>query len=181
MLTLKIDTRDLKRLKRDLAAMRAKAPLAIARGLNEGGDKVRTQVRRAMREQTGLLRLRSVTDRQRTIRAFAGALSYSIVFAGKPSTKPDEFSLAVKRGKGGGVTVRMWGVPHRFQRSFQIPGRGAGGGLRMRLGGERFPIRGFDGPNLAKEATKGQVAPTFLAGARLLVEPMIIKRIARLL
>ncbi len=53
--------------------------------------------------------------------------------------------------------------------------------LRARLGDERFPIRGFDGPNLAEEAVKDEVAQTFLNMADLMVAPMIDKRLARVL
>ncbi len=183
---------DLGKTSAALAKLSGRVQLAIARGLNEGGDKVRTQVRRAMREQTGLVKLQSVTKRSSTIRAFPGAprsgigpvgvgsLAYQIVFRGKPSTRPDEFPYRVKTGPGGGVTVRMWGVDHKFKRSFQIAGHSGASGLRMRLGGERFPVRGFDGPNLAKEAVKGRVAETFLALAPVVVPPIIGKHIARL-
>ena len=156
---------------------------SISQGLNEGGDKVRTQVRRAMREQTSLMRLNSVIKRQATIRAFPGRLAYSILFKGKPHTRPDEFAYKVKTGPGGGVTVTMWGVAHRFQRSFQIAGMSGSFGLRARLSKDRLPIRGFDGPNLAKEAAKedGLVATTFMSLSPILVPPTIEKRLARLL
>ena len=43
MAAISIDASDLKRLIRQIDRMQAKLPPAIARGLNEGGDKVRTQ------------------------------------------------------------------------------------------------------------------------------------------
>jgi hypothetical protein len=178
--TINVDASSLRKLAAELARLRTRIPLAIARGLNEGGDKVRTQVRATMRQQTGLVRLKSVTERSSTIRAFPGQLAYTIVFKGKP-TKPAEFVTRVKKGPGGGVTVRMWGVDHRFPRSFQIAGVSGTAGLRMRLGGPRFPVRGFDGPNLAKEAVKGDVAETFTRETNSLVMPMIEKRIARII
>jgi hypothetical protein len=190
LIMINVDASSLKQLIADLARLRARIPVAIARGLNEGGDKVRTQVRAAMRKQTGLVRLKSITERSSTVRAFpAGSARYAggpfglngsayvMVFRGKP-TKPDEFVTRVTRGPGGGVMVRMWGVDHKFPRSFQQLIKG---GLRMRLGGPRLPIRGFDGPNLAKEAVKGEVAETFTREANSLVMPMIEKRIARII
>lgn len=48
MPTISIDSSDLRRLQRDLERIQAQLPQAIARGLNEGGDKVRTQVQRAI-------------------------------------------------------------------------------------------------------------------------------------
>jgi hypothetical protein len=179
--TLNVDASSLRNLAADLARLHARIPIAIAQGLNEGGDKVRTQVRAAMRQQTGLVRLKSVTERSSTIRAFPGKLAYTIVFKGKPTTKPDEFVTRVKKGPGGGVTVRMWGVDHRFPRSFQIAGMSGAAGLRMRLGGPRIPIRGFKGPNLAKEAVKGDVAQTFTREAETLVMPIVEKQIARVI
>ena len=72
MPTISIDSSDLKRLERDLERIQAQLPQAIARGLNEGGDKVRTQVQRALQKQTSLVKYSSVTSRVRTVRAFAG-------------------------------------------------------------------------------------------------------------
>lgn len=150
----------------------------ISRGLNEGGDLVRTQVRRSMKEQTGLLKLQSVTKRQRTLRAVPGASpTYTILFSGKPTTKASEFRVRVATGKGGGVTVWLWNSAHKFKRSFKQLIKG---GLRMRLDAARLPIRGFDGPNLAKEAVKGDVATTFMVSAAAIVPETIAKRLARL-
>ena len=181
---------DLDKMAKGLQAQQGKVLRAIAQGLNEGGDKVRTQVRRAMREQTGLLRLNSVTRRERNIRAFAtglapksgvgpsrgASLDYVIVYSGKPATKPEEFKLKVTTGPGGGVTVWLWNVAHKIKRSFALHGK-----PMMRRFGPRKPIRGLDGPNLAVEAVKGQVAATFEAQAAALVPPMIEKRLARAL
>ena len=99
----------------------------------------------------------SVTSRVRTVRAYDGSLSYTIVVDGRP-TKIGEFKTRVTTGPGGGVTAIMWGNAHKFARSFQQADRG---GLRARLGSSRFPIRSFDGPNLAKEAVKDQAAEAF--------------------
>jgi hypothetical protein len=176
-ITINVDASSLHKLSAEIARLRTRIPVAIAQGLNEGGDKVRTQVRRAMQEQTGLLRLKSITSRSSTARAFPGELRYLMAFR-KKQTHPDEFRVRVKRGAGGGVTVWMWGVAHSFPRSFQQAYKE---GLRMRLGGARLPIRGFDGPNLAKEAVKDKVAETFMREAESQVLPMIEKRIARVI
>jgi hypothetical protein len=50
----------------------------------------------------------------------------------------------------------------------------------MRIGASRLPIRGFDGPNLAKEAVKGDVATTFMVSAAAIVPETIAKRLAKL-
>ena len=178
MLTISIDASGLKRLERALDRMQAKLPQAIARGLNEGGDKVRTQVQRALQKQTSLVKYSSVTQRVRTTRAFPGGLSYSIIVAGKPPTKPPEFRTRVMTGPGGGVTIWMWGAAHQFTRSFQQKYRL---GLRARLGAARDKIRGFDGPNLAKEAVKDQAAEAFFRTAAAVVAPIVEKQIMRAL
>jgi hypothetical protein len=178
MPAIQIDSSDLKRLIRQLDRVQAKLPQAIARGVNEGGDKVRTQVQRALQQQTSLVRYGSVTKRTRTARAFPGALSYSIVVAGKPPTKPAEFRTRVTMGKGGGVTIWMWGVAHKFKRSFQQKLKG---GLRMRLDSARLPIRGFDGPNLAKEAVKDRAAKAFFDTTAAVVAPIVEKHMQRAL
>jgi hypothetical protein len=191
MLTLKIDSSDLKQLERALDKMQAKLPQAITRGLNEGGDKVRTQVQRALQKQTGLVRYASVTKRVRTARAGIGlapksgigpprpgSMSYMIIVSGKPPTKPDEFRTRVTTGPGGGVTIWMWGRAIKFKRSFQQKFKL---GPRARLGAERDKIRGFDGPNLAKEAVKDQTAEAFFRTADAVVVPIVEKALMRAL
>jgi hypothetical protein len=180
MPTIQIDSSDLKRLIRDLDRIQARLPQAIARGLNEGGDRVRTQVQRALQQQTSLVRYGSVTKRTRTARAFPGGLSYSIVVSGKPPTKPAEFRTRVTTGKGGGVTIWMWNRAHKFKRSFQSAWI-SGGGLRMRLDAARLPIRGFDGPNLAKEAVKDETAKAFFDTTAAVVVPIVEKNLMRAL
>lgn len=195
MIQIKIDAASLKTLNREISRLRARLPQAIARGLNEGGDKVRTKVQHSLQKQAGLLRYASVTKRVRTMRAFGqegapksgvgpprpATMSYTIIVQGKPSTKANEFPVRVIKGPGGGVIIKMWGEDHKFQRSFQIAGRSGGDGLRMRMLKPRFPIRGFRGPNLAKEAVKGETASAFFGEAHSVVLPIIEKQISRML
>ena len=129
-----------------------------------------------MQQQTSLVRYGSVTKRVRTARAFPGGLSYSIVVSGKP-TKPAEFRTRVTTGKGGGVTIWMWGVAHKFKRSFQQKLKG---GLRMRLDAARDPIRGFDGPNLARKQSRTNPRAFFDTTAAV-VAPIVEKHLQRAL
>jgi hypothetical protein len=104
--------------------------------------------------QTGLSRrYSSVTSRTRSVKASKSGLSYTIVARGRPPTKPKEFPFRVKRGPGGGVDLALEPALH-VPRSFQLQGYSGPDGLRMRIGEDRKPIRGFDGPNIAKEAVK---------------------------
>jgi hypothetical protein len=97
--------------------------------------------------------------------------------SGKPTTKASEYRTRVSPGMGGGVTVWLWNTAHKFKRSFKEKIKG---GLRMRIGASRLPVRGFDGPNLAKEAVKADVAHTFIVGAAAIVPTTIMKRLARI-
>ncbi len=190
MLTIKISS-DLKKLERQLDRMAARLPQAIARGLNEGGDKVRTQVQRALQKQTSLVKYSSVTSRVRTLRGYGasapksgvgpigpGSLSHTIIVAGHPPTKPAEFKTRVTKGPGGGVTILMWDSPHKFKRSFQQKFKG---GLRARLGPARDKIRSFDGPNLAKEAVKDDARAAFFDTVETAIVPAVEKQLMKAL
>ena len=173
MPTISIDSSDLRRLQRDLERIQAQLPQAIARGLNEGGDKVRTQVQRAIQKQTSLVKYSSVTSRVRTVRAYAtgmdaksgigpprpASMSYTIIVSGVPPTKIDEFKTRVTNGPSGGVTAIMWGNPHKFVRSFQQKDKG---GLRARVNAEEaarllqsHPIK--DPGRFAKDIARGRL------------------------
>ena len=151
----------------------AKIPQAIARGLNESGDLVRTRVQRALKGQTNVKSYRSITSRIRTVRAFAGSLHYDIVATGK-GIPIEEFPVAVT---GKGVDAKTWGVDHIFKRSFQE----TSGKLRARLGSSRFPIRALYGPSLPKELGRGEIPGVFASATAQFVPPAIIKYLARAL
>ena len=51
----------------------------------------------------------------------------------------------------------------------------------MRLDASRLPVRGFDGPNLAKEAVKDQAAEAFFRTADAVVAPIVEKNLMRAL
>jgi len=176
MIDLRIDASALEKLARDLSRIEKQIPQEIARGVNEGGDKVRTAVRHALQDQTSLLKYSSVVQRTRSTRAYGTAPVYTIYVAGTP-TKITEFKTSAASGPGGGVTAILWQKAHTFARSFQQKYRG---GLRARLGGTRLPIRPLDGPNLAKEAVKDESAKTFLETANTVVTPIVMKRLLRL-
>ena len=163
-------------VKVDLSSVRfdaSKVPQAIARGLNEGGDLVRTRVQRALKVQTNVKSYRSITSRIRTVRAFAGSLHYDIVASGS-GIPIEEFPLTVT---GKGVDAKTWGVDHLFKRSFQE----ANGTLRARLGRARFPIRKLYGPSLPKELARGDIPGVFANATAHFVPPAIVKNLLRAL
>lgn len=158
-----------------LAAVPAKARQAFAQGLNEGGDLERTQVRRTLREQTGVKAYSSITKRTGTTRAHAGRLQYDVLGTGK-GMPIKEFPVAASARRP--VTAKPWGVPHTFKRSFKTSGQGL---LRARLGAERMPIRALYGPAVSKEIVKDETAGEWQANAAPVVSRMVMKRLGRLL
>jgi hypothetical protein len=178
MITFRVDVASLKQqLDHELIRLSAKIPQAIARGLNEGGDKVRTQVQHALQRQTGLAMYRSVTSRVHTIRAHPGKLDYQIIAKGKPAIPIKEFRARLGLH---GVVAFPWAKEHDFKRSFVGKGRVSGGFL-ARVGKERFPVRRLFGPSLAKELDKDESAQAFNSGASAFVPPAIEKHLDKLL
>ena len=174
---------DLSRLRANLDKRQMLVVRAIAQGLNEGGDKTRTQVQKVLKDSTSLVNLRSVTNRIRTTRAFirpdGAGMQYQIIVQGRPTTHANEFRTKVTRGLGGGVSILMWNVWHKFKRSFQGTGQ-IFGALKMRMIGPRLPLRSFHGPNLAQEAAKDLTVAVFTFAAAAEVPAMIEKRLGRI-
>ena len=178
MISFKLDVESLKReLNRDLKRLSAKIPQAIARGLNEGGGKVRTKVQHALQRQTGLVKYRSVTSRIQTISASPTKLNYQIIAMGRPAIPIKEFR--VKLGPHG-VVAFPWAKEHDFKRSFLGNGR-VSGAFMARTGMKRFPVRRLFGPSLAKELDKDESAQAFNSGADTFVPLAIEKHLDKLL
>jgi hypothetical protein len=174
----------------------------LSEGLGEGGDKVRTQVRRALKAQTGVKRYGAVVER---VTSFNSGLTYVICGSGK-EMPIEEFPVRAKAGQGAvrwssrehwklqvresfgkfgkiqdvppEVTASPWGVARTFKRSFV--GRK---GFRAAIpGGKRgWLARKLFGPSVAKEIVKGQSASAFEVSVRTDVLPAIEKRLARLM
>jgi hypothetical protein len=194
MMPVKVDARGLETLVKGIEQLQKQIPVAIARGVNEGGDRVRTQVQKALQRQTGVIRYSSVLSRVRTARAFPGqgdvdestkgsgigsGMAYQIIVSGKKPTKPVDFKTQITKGPSGGVTVWLWNIAHKFKRSFEGTGKIAGK-LRMRTEGPHLPMRGFDGPNMAKEAVKDKSREAFFATADAEVGKAVSKHMAKL-
>jgi len=152
---------------------------AIARGLNEGGDKVRTQVQRALKTDTGVIKYASITSHMKDsgrgwARAAPDRLTYQIVATGKGLPIKD---FPVKN-TGKAIDAKTWGVDHVFKRSFGIVGRGVEG-FRARTTSKRFPMRKLYGPSLPKELTQGEVVKVFYASAQTAVPPAVLKHLLK--
>lgn len=150
----------------------SKVAQAISRGINEGGDLVRTRVVQQLRDQTGVRLKRSILSRVQTIRAHPGSQSYEILAKAKPIPLP-EFDVSVN---GKGVEADTWGVAHQFKRSFVLNGR-----YVARTGSGHFPIRRLLGPSLAKELHSEAVLEVFGRASAQFVPAAVVKHIARAL
>ncbi|CAH1657098.1 conserved hypothetical protein [Hyphomicrobiales bacterium] len=146
----------------------ARMQRAMREGLQEGGKKTLTQVRRALRTQTGVKAYRAILER--THGSMAGDLAYVIRGEGK-GMPIGNFRVGVNSK---GVLAFPWGTAHQFKRSFAVGGR-----YRARTTSARFPIRALYGPSVAKEIVKDQSEQTFEQSARTFVLDAITRRVMR--
>ncbi len=196
MIRIRIDDRQLRNLAKRLERSRASWPDAIREGLNQGGDKVRTEVRRVLQVQMGTRTYRAITSNTRSIRATGGALAYQIIGSPKP-LKIEEFRIQSRgpkrlgdwrdqsRVKGrfgpikakGSVVAAPWAVSRAFKRSFDLVGRGL---VAIRpasagKGGRRL----LYGPTVAKEMLQGETPRAFARAAQRHVPLIILARLGR--
>ena len=142
----------------------AKGPVAIARALNHTGDKVKTQMIRALVPQTGLKRKVIVKALKRS-GASAGALVYAIKSRGGDISL--KFFGARETRKG--VTAAPWGkrklYPAAFIKGGRFPNRvalGMGGQVFVRAGKSRMPIQKLkSGVFIPAEMVKGATKEAF--------------------
>lgn len=183
----------------------ARAKRAMGEGLKQGGNKVRTKVRRALKKQVNTKSYGAIVQRTHSYAPVA-ALKYTITGSGIPIKIPDEIPTRARAGKGwmrwsrwqhwklqsraGGrwgpitkepkpeVRSRPWAVSHLFKRSFVAPS-----GLKAAIpgGSGKWRFRRLYGPNVAKEIVKGQSAETFKSAVQTDVLPPIMRRLARVM
>lgn len=150
------------------------ARVELRRGLQDGGNKVRTLVRRALKEQTGVVRYGLIVERVTSyIADGAGEITYNITTRGK-GLPIKEFKWSVP----GNVQAMPWNVSHLFARSFRTKVKGL---LRARTTSKRFPIRALYGPSLPKELVRDKSLDAFEKGVRTIVSASIAVRMARLM
>ena len=152
----------------------------MERGLINGGDKLRTVVRTALKDQTGVIRYGAITQ---GVRGYLDKNDRSYVIASSGFGLPiRNFKTTASSGrrfgdyrdqecdgdgqfggltsKGGGVTSAVWNAPRTFQRSF----RRKDGEIVAVPPGSRSQRKVF-GPSLPKELPVGQSVATWKAGA----------------
>ena len=195
----------LARFGNSLNTLSDKAKQEMARGLARGGEKLRTPVRRALKEQTSVKRYGTIVANTHGW-LDAGALTYTIEASGKglPLSEfphkasrskrlaqrwsaKDHWRLQKRDGSGrfgalpdvkdSGVSATMWMKKRGFARSFAHPKRGP---VMQRVAGRRG-LRKLYGPSLPKELTIDRTADTFQRLARTMVVEQIEKRLRRLM
>ena len=120
------------------------ATRAFNRALNSEGNKVRTQVRRALRHQTGA-KAALINRETRVLRSSFSNLTYTIEargdYLGLSHFSPRQFAY--------GVRAKPWGRWQRFDSAFLV-GSLANNAF-VREGRARLPIKKMFGPAIPKE------------------------------
>lgn len=130
------------------------ARLAFSRALNRDGNKTRTQVKRALRGQTGI-KAGTINAGISTRPSSPSTLTYIIEGRGKPLP----LSHFGARQFSYGVKASPWNVARKFASAFIV--NAYGGNAFHRLSSSRFPIEGMFGPGVANELIKDESADTW--------------------
>ena len=198
MIRIRIDDRQLRSLVKRLERSRASWPDAIREGLNQGGDKVRTEVRRVLQVQMGTRTYRAITSNTRSIRATGGTLAYQIIGSRTP-LEIKEFRIQSRGPKRlgdwrdqsriggrfgpikaqGNVVAAPWSVSRAFKRSFDLVGKGLVSTRPAEGGKSRGSRRLLYGPTVAKEMLQGETPRAFVRAAARHVPPIILARLGR--
>ena len=132
------------------------ATRAFNRALNSEGNKVRTQVRRALRQQTGA-KTSLINRETRSIQSTFSNLTYTIEargdYLGLSHFSPRQFAY--------GVRAKPWGRWQRFDSAFLV-GSLANNAF-VREGSARLPIRKMFGPAIPKEMVQDATRDAFEA------------------
>ena len=174
--TITVDPSGLRVFQQAAAALAGpKLQQALREALSAAGGKARTQVRRALREQTNVKAASDVNVRTRSFMN-GSALEYKIEGINKALPIDRVKGLEVQTGQGGGVSAAPWNAPRQFQRSFVLDGK-----YVARTGPDRFPLRRLWGPSIMKELVKGESKDTFERYATAELEAQVTRKLERLL
>jgi hypothetical protein len=146
---------------------------AAREGLREGGEKARTQVRRAVQDQANLASYRLVVQAINGVPIEAG-LAYKLW------SNARGVRIADVRGTSmpGPVVSSPWNVGRVFKRSFVNPRTGQ---PVARTSNARYPLRTIYGPSPAKEMMTGRAIAVWRAAVAIDVPRAITRRMARLI
>lgn len=153
-----IDTHEIEKLQKALLEAGAsikKGDAILAQSLNRAGDRVRTDLKRAIQNWTGARRQTEITKRMHPVRATPGNMRAGVTVSGRHMriTRAD-FGAAWKRSWPGG-RHSAWNRAQTADGSFMIKKGGSssyGGGLLMtRTSKKRLPIKPLWGPHPVRE------------------------------
>ena len=142
---------------RNLSPLCAQAGLksiyAVAKAIDEVGNKTKTQVIRSVAKQAGVKygRAKGVIDSRQAMGAGSG--SYSIIARDVTLSLKEFGPRQTKRGVSAAPWGQRWVFPHTFM--------GPGGHVYVRTGRARLPIHKLFGPNRPKEMVKKETEATF--------------------
>jgi hypothetical protein len=168
-MTISMGDQALRRFGNQLAALGSdRGAMAMSRALNHEGQKAMTQIKRALAKQTGM-KYGDLSNFTRAVPASPSTLSFGIRVSGR------ETNIAAFGGRqtAAGVSAAPWGRRQLFAHAFMASAVKGAQGLSeataeggkmlafMRLGRSRLPIRPIFGPNIAREALKGEAKETF--------------------
>lgn len=151
MTTVRIDTRELERLKRGLIAAGVgykRSEVILAQSLNRAGQRSRTDITRHVRKWTGIRRRKEIFERVKPVIARPGNMRTGTYVASPHLrlTKADFGATWSRRWPGGRHSA--WNERTTAKRSFMVPGRDH---LVVRMPGERRRFGPLWGPNIARE------------------------------
>jgi hypothetical protein len=157
-LTVSVDTRQLKKLQaalRDAGVGYKRSEAILAQSMNRAGQRLRTELKRAIQGWTGIRRQGELTKRMHLVRASPGAMRAGVSVYGRHlRITTADFGAAWKRSWPGG-RHSAWNRRQTAKGSFMaFAGRGSsyGGGLLFtRTTRARFPIKPLWGPNPVRE------------------------------
>ena len=150
--------------------------VALSRAVNHTGDKVNTQVRRAISKRTSVppMALEKYGALKKRLSTPA-TLTYEI----KSSGKGIPYKAMGARQTRVGVSVMAWGrrfvIPHAFI------GQGSlNGNVFIRRGSSRHPIKALTGPSIPKELVKHYVDQVFHTTVTRELPPRVEHEVRRL-
>lgn len=169
MISVGVDFSQFRALANAFAAAGDQAPHAIRRGLNRTGDKVRTQVKRALVPQTGL-KAGVINRAIKTKRASYGRLAYEIKSRGGNISLKYFGARETRSGVSAAPRGQRQIFPGSFVKGGRFPRRVAlklGGHAFKRTGKGRLPIeKQKSGVFIPDEMVSGASAQAFYATAR---------------
>jgi hypothetical protein len=169
MLSMRADCPDLSRIANIFAAAGKHAPLALVRGINQTGDRVRTAMKRSLVGQSGLP--------SKTIhKALQKKSAYGSNFTYEINSRGGNISLKYFKAKETpqGVVAHPWASAHSYSHAFMKGGRFPNRKEAKRLGGHVFQRAGKRRLKINKvksnlfiptEMTSGATADTFYRDA----------------